>query len=152
MSMEQFNDGGQEGMVAQMGDRLSVLRMVAEGKVSAEEAELLMSAIEQPAPDQTRVFNRVMAPAAPMLAMTRPNARRKLVIQVNEEGEHRVNICIPLSLARAATRLIPQQVKHRLADFEISLDQLLEELGQSDGDGVLVQIQDGDTQIRVAVE
>jgi hypothetical protein len=117
-------------------ERTQILRMVAEGKVSPEEAEKLLAATSTMEPP----------PARPV----RPN--RKLLIQVQEDGEQRVHVCIPLSLAKAASRLIPRQAQEHLDEYELSIEELLKELANIDGEGILIQVNDDDSQVRISVE
>ncbi|WP_328327939.1 MULTISPECIES: SHOCT-like domain-containing protein [unclassified Streptomyces] len=80
--------------------RRQILQMLAEGKITADEAERLIDAVER---DQ---------PESPSEAAPRPASRPKhLRVVVNSEddgegeGPSRVNIQIPLQLLRAGVRL-----------------------------------------------
>ncbi|MFV2114638.1 hypothetical protein ACFHW0_20200 [Micromonospora sp. LOL_025] len=84
--------------------RRDILDMLAEGKITAEEAERLITALE-----------RTQPPAASSLG-TRPKNRAKylrVVVDTVENGEPgRVNVRVPLQLLRAGVRLaalIPPQ-------------------------------------------
>lgn len=86
--------------------RRQILQMLAEGKVTADEAERLINALERQQPE-------TLPGAAP-----RPKSRPKyLRLVVNSEdgggdGPSRVNIQIPLQLLRAGVRiasLLPPQ-------------------------------------------
>jgi hypothetical protein len=95
--------------------RKDVLDMLAEGKVTAEEAEQLIAALERDQP-----------PAAPSLAAARPKGKAKylrVVVDTLEDGEPgRVNVRVPLQLLRAGVRLaalIPPQALVR-ANAELS--------------------------------
>jgi hypothetical protein len=87
--------------------RKDILDMLAEGKITAEEAEQLIAALERDQP-----------PAASSEA--RPKAKAKylrLVVDTMENGEPgRVNARVPLQLLRAGVRLaalIPPQALDR---------------------------------------
>ena len=132
-------------------DRVRILRMVAEGKVSPEEAEDLLGALDQPPSEETRVISGPFD--SPRLARPpRPNGRRKLVIRVTEDGEQRVNVQIPLTLLKAARHLVPRSVQEQLDEFDIKLDDLFQTLASEDGEGILVQVQDDDNQVMICVE
>ncbi|MFI9724111.1 SHOCT-like domain-containing protein [Streptomyces sp. NPDC052396] len=80
--------------------RRQILEMLAEGKLSAEEAERLIDALERQQPE------------APAGATSRPKARPKYLRVVVEaaddsggDGSSRVNIRVPLQLLRAGVRL-----------------------------------------------
>ena len=84
--------------------RKDILDMLAEGKITAEEAEQLIAALE-----------RDQAPAATSLDV-RPKGKAKylrVVVDAVDNGEpSRVNVRVPLQLLRAGVRLaalIPPQ-------------------------------------------
>ena len=130
-------------------ERARILRMVAEGKLSAEEAADLLDAVEPP----PRPENRGMAaPPPPMPAMPAEGPRRSLVINISEDGESKVNVRIPLGLARAAGRFVPRQAREYLENYDIDLQQLLADLGSTGIVGPLIEVQDEGDQVRIAVE
>src|SRR5579871_3543889 len=105
--------------------------MVSEGTISPSEAEELLSAMES----GPRSAERPAAPAPPAFpappALPAPPAfpaRRSLVIQVNEGGDSKVNLRIPLGLARAAGRFLPRNARKSLEGYDIDLEELLEGL------------------------
>jgi hypothetical protein len=118
--------------------------MVADGKVTAEEAAGLLEALEPAARPEPRPssFEQPVG----------PTSRRTLVIQVTEGGHNRVNVRIPLGLARAAGRFIPRQAQDYLDQYEIDLKQLLADLGTNFPEGPLVEVQDEEDHVRIAVE
>jgi hypothetical protein len=88
--------------------RRDILGLVAEGKVTAEEAEQLIAALDR---DQ---------PAASSLDTARPKGTVKylrVVVDALEDGEPtRVNVRVPLQLLRAGVRLaalVPAQALER---------------------------------------
>jgi hypothetical protein len=92
--------------------RRQVLEMLAEGKITADEAERLIDALEREQPE------------SPPGAAPRPKPRPKyLRVVVNSEddsggdGPSRVNVRVPLQLLRAGVRLtslIPPQALTRV--------------------------------------
>lgn len=86
---------------------LRVLRMVSEGKITAEDAEKLLAAIEG----------------------VRPHARQ-ITILVFEKGKEKPNVRInlPISLARFAMNFVPASV---LAKQEIPADTILRALNEA---------------------
>lgn len=81
------------------GDRRAILQLLADGKISADEAERLISALErtEPAP---------MAGAdAPVGARRAPKYLR-VAVDTDEDGDPtKVNIRVPMALLRAGVRL-----------------------------------------------
>ncbi|WP_091046238.1 SHOCT-like domain-containing protein [Glycomyces sambucus] len=88
--------------------RRQILQMLADGKITADEAERLLTAVETvEEPD----------PAAPTRGKGRPKYLR-LIVDANDEhsGETKVNIRVPLKLLRAGMRLavfVPPQALER---------------------------------------
>ena len=136
--------------------RKDILDMLAEGKITAEEAEQLIAALERDQP--------------PALASSgvRPKGKAKylrLMVDTNENGEPgRVNARVPLQLLRAGVRLaalIPPQALAR-ANTELSrsgvpfdltqlkpeqLEALVDQL-----DEVTLEVDQPDAQVRIFCE
>ena len=130
-------------------ERARILRMVSEGTISPSEAEELLSAMES----GPRSAERPAAPAPP--ALPAPPAfptRRSLVIQVNEGGDSKVNLRIPLGLARAAGRFLPRNARKSLEGYDIDLEELLEGLSSGEVGGTLLEVNDDEDQVRISVE
>ncbi|MGH2443126.1 MAG: SHOCT-like domain-containing protein [Chloroflexota bacterium] len=136
-------------------ERARVLRMVAEGKISPEEAADLLEALS-PQSSSRRGRDRDESNEPPMF-FDPPNSRRLskrnryLIIHIKEGGESKVNVRIPLSLTKAAGKFIPRQAMTYLNKYEINLSELLDEMAGSDG-GTLVEVKDGDNKVLIAVE
>lgn len=132
--------------------RKEVLDILAEGKISASEAELLLAALEREQP----------------VADARPNGRAKylrVVVDSMDSGEPgKVNLRVPLQLLRAGVQLaalIPAQALER-ANAELSrsgvpldltqlkpaqLEALVEHL-----DDVTVEVDQPDAKVRIFCE
>ncbi|MGH2448007.1 MAG: SHOCT-like domain-containing protein [Chloroflexota bacterium] len=132
-------------MIETEQDQLRVLRMVSDGVLSPAEGADLLDAL-RPSPTAIAVDR---APATAPLA---PARSRNLIIQISEDGESKVNLRIPIGLARAAGRFIPRQVHSSLDEHGIQLEDLLAGLASTDGVGPLLDIQDDDDRVRISVE
>jgi len=136
-------------------DRKSVLRMLADGKINADEAERLLSALERSeAPDP-----------APPRAASGHNAPKYLRVTVDAEAEAtKVNVRVPIALLRAGVRLtslIPAAAREDVSaewakygvPFDISqlkpenLDELISHL-----DELTVDVDAPDAKVRVYCE
>jgi hypothetical protein len=122
-------------------ERDRILRMVAEGTITPAEASDLLSAIAGPP--------RPPARPAPISGIAVP---RNLTIQIVDGDDTSVNIRIPLALARAAGKFIPRQAQSYLNAHEINLEAIMESLQANDGENTLLEVVDGETNIRIAVE
>lgn len=112
-------------------DRARILKMLADGKISAEEAERLIDALESREPSG-------VAPVAPVATATAIkgdptpllNALPKyLYVKVDSVAGDRVDVKVPLALVRSGlklTSLIPpqamEQVNQQLAENGITID------------------------------
>lgn len=137
--------------------RRQVLQMLAEGRITADEAERLIDALAREQPD------------SPPGAAPGPKARPKylrLVVRSEENGDGpaRVNIRVPLQLLRAGVRLTslipPQaltQINAELAKSGVPIDltqlkpQQLEELIEH-LDDVIVDVDQPDAKVQVFCE
>ncbi|THD57775.1 hypothetical protein [Phenylobacterium sp.] len=81
-------------------DRRSVLQMLADGKITADEAERLLSALDR---------NGAPPPSQPGRSVGTNNAPKYLRVSVDtdeaDEGPTKVNIRVPMALLRAGVRL-----------------------------------------------
>ena len=91
-------------------DRRSVLQMLADGKISPDEAERLLGALERNGPEPTR---------GPDLPNRHPPKYLRVAVDTDEPGEGptKVNIRVPMALLRAGVRLtsiIPPMAREKL--------------------------------------
>ncbi|MFJ6216657.1 SHOCT-like domain-containing protein [Streptomyces sp. NPDC092296] len=139
--------------------RRQVLEMLAEGKITADEAERLIGALERQQPDS--------APRAASRPKPRPKYLRLVVNAVDGsdgDGPSRVNVQIPLQLLRAGVRLaslIPPQALTKVnAELNRSgvpidltelkpqhIEELIEQL-----DEVIIDVDDHDAKVKVFCE
>jgi hypothetical protein len=138
-------------------ERGRILRMVAAGEISPAEAEDLLSALEPPRQSENRSFPfnapaNPAPPSPPQPPMLRRTQGRSLVIHITEGDKTMVDVRIPLGLARAASKFIPRKAKEYLEDYDMNVEQLVESLVSADGSDTLVEIQDGEDHVRIAVE
>lgn len=127
-----------------MGDELAtVLRLVSEGKLSAEEAAPIIEALGR---------HRIPPPSEPPTPPTPPGLvagkgrGRRVRIQVNERGGKVVDVRIPLAFAAMAARMIPG-IPERYAD-------LIKQAVESDTTGPIVDVsedEDGDS-VLISIE
>ena len=132
-----------------------VLEMLSEGKVSVDEAERLLSLVDEE-PEAT-------AEVQP-LAPPRTGAARYLRVTVDSDGEEHVDVRVPLALIKAGVKLrtlLPEQaaqgINTALQDNGINVDihnlrtedleQLVDALSE-----VEVNVHDGDDKVRVYCE
>lgn len=139
--------------------RRQILQMLAEGKITADEAERLIDALEREQPESP--------PRATPRPKPRPKYLRVVVSSADNfggDGPGRVNVRVPLQLLRAGVRLTslipPQALTHVNAELNksgvpIDLTQLkpqhIEELVEQ-LDDVTVDVDQPDAKVQVFCE
>jgi hypothetical protein len=134
-----------------------VLKLLAEGKIDAEQAYRLLRAIgdvddgsaHAPHPPHPPSGERPLFP--PDAPIPPGLGRRTLRIMVTSGGKSKVNIAIPLGIARMGKTKIAASglVREQLAKFGIDLDDVLRHISHS---GPIVDISDGDDRVMIVVE
>ncbi|MBN1179208.1 MAG: hypothetical protein JXD18_08355 [Anaerolineae bacterium] len=121
-------------MAAGTEERLKILQMVEEGKISAEEATALLRAMDS---------GRHVPPAVPDTTQ-----RHFLRIQVTDlaSGNAKVNVTLPMGLVSAGLRM----AERFAPDADIDLQEL-EELLAGGAMGKLVEVVDSEDNERVEI-
>ena len=116
-----------------------ILEMVKDGKISVDEAEqLLEKANPGESMDETSVVKK-------------PNSKKFLRIRVTEEDEVKVNIKIPMALAKVGLKFIPKG-KLKVNGEQISADQILEMIHEgSEGELVNIDTEDKGKNVKVTI-
>ncbi len=129
-----------------------VLRLLAEGKIDSEQAYRLLKALgdidEAPRPKNAPP----PPPPPPRPGMSVPGARGRILrIRVTEGGEQKVNVAIPLAIARIGKMKLGSSglVRGHLSKFGIDLDELLRSV---DFPGRVVDVADGEDRVEIFVE
>ena len=132
-----------------------VLEMLAEGKVTIDEAERLISLVDG---------EPVATASTQQIAHRLPEAARFLRVTIDSEGGELVDIRVPLALIKAGVKLhtlLPEQaakgirktMKNKGIDVDLhdlrtdGLEQLIDALSE-----IEVNVQDGEDKVRVFCE
>lgn len=135
-----------------------VLEMLSEGKVSVDEAERLLSLVDEGPETETTTAMQ------PLVPVRTESARRYLRVTVDSDDDEHVDVRVPLALIKAGIRLhtllpekaekgIRKTIKKKGIDIDIDnlrtedLDQLIDALSE-----IEVNIHDGDDKVRVYCE
>ena len=136
-------------------DRRKILEMLATGKITADEADALLAALDKPSADQAG------ASSGPR---PKPRYLRVLVEDEGRKGPTQVNVRVPMQLLRAGVKLaslIPAEARDRVnahfqregVHFNINqitpdnLEEVLDQLGD-----LTVDINEQKTTVRVFCE
>jgi hypothetical protein len=128
----------------------SVLRLLSEGKIDADQAFRLLRALGDIDGAPSRPA-QPEGPSSPEPPLPPGLGRRVLRIQVIEGGNKRVNVAIPLAIARLGkTKLAASGlVRGHLQKFGIDLDEVLRSIAHP---GPVVDIADGEDRVLITVE
>ena len=129
-------------------ERLRILEMVAEGKLTTDEADELLGAME-PAP-QPPARGTFMSPGLPLRPAPAP--QRYLAIRVMDGDQAKVNVRIPLGLARGAAKWLGNLTEQVQSSFDLNVKDLVESLGDTPSDGTVIDLHDGGTTVWIGVE
>ena len=112
-------------------ERMKILSMLEEGKISAEEAAKLIDAVE---PDP-----------AQHVTVTARSGSAKLHVRVTDAmtEDTKVNFAVPLSLARFVASLVPERELAKLGDYGVDLDEIQEAI-DTGAVGTVLEIDDDD--------
>lgn len=144
-------------------ERSRILRLVSEGQLSPDEAADLLEALEESHAEEEEGTRTAFPPPpmspAPPFTPGRVRRSRVLIIQVREGSENgdtehatRVNLRIPLGLARAAGKFIPRSAENMLKNHNIDLQEIMQEFLDSQESGPIIQVNEGDSKVLIAVE
>jgi hypothetical protein len=129
-----------------------VLKLLADGKIDVEQAYRLLRALgdidERPRPTPPYPPEPPNAPEPP----TPPGARGRILrIRVTEAGQQKVNVAIPLAIARVGKMKLASSglVRGHLSKFGIDLDELLRTIEYP---GRFVDIADDEDRVEIFVE
>ncbi len=116
-----------------------ILEMVKDGKISVDEAEqLLEKANPGDSIDDTTVAKK-------------PSSKKFLRIRVTEEDEVKVNIKIPMALAKVGLKFIPKG-KLKVNGEQISADQIMQMIQDgSEGEIVNIDTEDKGKNVKVTI-
>ena len=121
-------------------ERMQILNMVAEGKISAEDGAKLLAALE---PERKR---------GPGMTLDSPSAPRWFRVRVTdlETGKNKVNVNLPMSLVDVGTRM-GARFAPELED--VDFDTIIQQI-KSGAQGKIVEVEDleGGERVEIYVE
>ncbi len=129
-----------------------VLRLLAEGKIDSDQAYRLLKALGDIGEAPSSKSAPPPPPQPPRPGMSAPGARGRILrIRVTEGGDQKVNVAIPLAIARIGKMKLGASglVRGHLSKFGIDLDDLLRTI---DFPGRVVDVADGEDRVEIFVE
>ncbi|MGM0436707.1 MAG: SHOCT-like domain-containing protein [Bacillota bacterium] len=117
-------------------ERMRILKMVEEGKIDVDEANNLLETLEG---DKTLKKKKTGSP-------------KSIKILVEENGKEKVNISIPMILAKSFMKFLPENAKNSLNKQDLDLDEIFNSVDSEVEGGTLVDIKDGTDHVIIKVE
>jgi len=115
-----------------MSERLRILEMVREGKISPEDGVRLLDELED---------------------RSAGDLSRTVKVHVWSPGGRRIQVALPARLATTIAAMIPDKTRTRLAERGINIDELLKAVQQGTSRGRIVDVREpGGTVVEVIVE
>ena len=118
-----------------------VLNLVRDGKVSVDEGLRLLEALDNP-PQNVSTFD------------SDSNGKKGRILRIrvlDTAGNAKVNLNVPLALAKVAMKFIPKDVSRQLEEEGINLDELLSEIKQINS-GKIIDIDSEDAKVEISVQ
>lgn len=119
-------------------EKRQILAMVHEGKISVDEGLKLLEALE------------ISSPGQPGAGAGR-SARMLRVRVFDAEDNTKVNVNIPLALAKVAMKFIPKDVAAEIKEQDIDLDEILASITDATM-GKIVDVDSDQAKVEVYVE
>jgi hypothetical protein len=129
-----------------MSDELAtILRLVSEGKLSAEEAAPIIEALGRPGPSGHVGPTSPPGPPTPPGPTTSGRGRR-VRIQITERGKRVIDVRVPLAFAAMAAKMVPgipesYAAMIRQAVETDAIGPIVDLAEDEDGDAVLISIE-----------
>ena len=142
-----------EGADVPSDEGKQVLKLLADGKIDVEQAFRLLRALGD-IDDRPRGATAPTPPTPPPgpEPPLPPGARGRILrIRVTENGQQKVNVAIPLAIARVGKMKLASSglVRGHLSKFGIDLDELLRSI---ESPGKFVDIADDEDRVEIFVE
>jgi len=142
---------------------MEILKMLQDGKITADEAMELLQALEpsemmvKPENDRTiELMDEDYNNEEDGEEDEKPRKKKRpkfLIIEVNKDGSKKVNVRIPLKLAKMASRFIPKHAHAQMKahGMEGNLNELLAGLEELEPGEDLINVndEDDDEQVRI---
>lgn len=120
-------------------ERMKILEMVSSGQITADEAERLISAMEE-------------ADSRPPAATGKTPRWLRIRVYDKANDKLKANVNVPLALASIAVKFIPKSAKEKMDEKGIDLDGILTSVKEGVTNGELVEVDHENDRISVVIE
>lgn len=130
-------------------ERMRILEMLQEGRINAEETEKLLAALGEEGSDKStavQLNNRNKG------RNEQGGKKRHLRIIVNEGGKEKVNMSLPLGIAKSLLNFVPQSAKNKMAEKDIDLNALTKTIDNFSEEKEILRVDDEDETVIIRVD
>ena len=129
-------------------EKMRILEMLQDGKINAEETEKLLAALgeEESAAIEAQNMGNQNGGAAGQ------KSKKHLRIIVNEAGREKVNMSVPLGIAKSLLNFVPQSARDKMAEKDIDLDALSKTLDDLSEEKEILRVEDEGETVIIRVE
>jgi len=132
-------------------EKMRILEMLQDGKINAEETEKLLAALGEEESGSSMAVQAKNQQQAGSSASESGN-KKHLRIIVNEDGKEKVNISLPLGIAKSLLNFVPQSAKEKIADQDIDLDALIKTIDDLSEEKEILRVDDDGETVIIRVE
>ncbi|WP_146161871.1 SHOCT-like domain-containing protein [Halanaerobium saccharolyticum] len=132
-------------------EKMRILEMLQDGKINAEETEKLLAALGEEESGQTgalQLKNRERTEKSD----SKEGNKRHLRIIVNETGKEKVNMSLPLGIAKSILNFVPQSAKDKMAAKDIDLNALTKTIDDLSEEKEILRVDDEGETVIIRVE
>ena len=117
-------------------DRMQILKMLEEGKITSDDAAKLLDAMESDRPAEHGA-----------------GGGKRLFIRVTDAktGKKKVNVKIPIALAKIAAKFIPAKSRRQLEEEGVDVDAVLSQV-MTGNIGKIVDVESDEDLVEVTIE
>ncbi|MDD3625708.1 MAG: hypothetical protein PHV06_00170 [bacterium] len=135
-------------------ERIKILEMLEQGKISADEAKKLLDALGSNEPKKNPSLSSA---AESMVSGNKEKRLLRILVYEGDPDKPKVRVNIPLQLAKLAMKFVPKDKGkiningQEISLDEINIDEIIKLASEVDG-GKLVEVEDGNERVIITLE
>ncbi|MFP4022095.1 MAG: SHOCT-like domain-containing protein [Halanaerobium sp.] len=129
-------------------EKMRILEMLQDGKINAEETEKLLAALGE----ESAQAKAVQLDSRNDEGKEQGEKKRHLRIIVNEAGKEKVNMSLPLGIAKTLLNFVPQSAKDKMAEKDIDLNALTKTIDDLSEEKEILRVEDEGETVIIRVE
>lgn len=132
-------------------EKMRILEMLQDGKINAEETEKLLAALGEEESGSSKAVQLQKRESAGG-SNSKEGNKRHLRIIVNEAGKEKVNMSLPLGIAKSLLNFVPQSARDKMAEKDIDLNALTKTIDDLSEEKEILRVEDEGETVIIRVE